>query len=149
MQQVFLRMARRDAGADPVDNVGSFLHRAAINAGLNDRANIRSVPLEDLEPVLADSPHRSPDRLHVSGEIRDWLRTALARLNPRIAQMFAMRFFEGKSNPDIALLLNTTPGILDEPNLYMHPDLRKHLSAFHSQSPSASNNRNAFFGRRL
>ena len=113
LQTVFLRMARRDAGADPVDNVGSFLHRAAINAGLDlvrARKNIRSVPLDDLEPVLADSPHRAPDRAHVSGEIRDWLRTALARLNPRIARMFAMRFFEGKSNPEIAVLLNTTPG---------------------------------------
>jgi RNA polymerase sigma factor (sigma-70 family) len=34
----------------------------------------------------------------------------VARLNPRIAQMFAMRFFEGKSNPEIAELLDTTPG---------------------------------------
>ena len=32
------------------------------------------------------------------------------RLNPRIAQMFALRFFEGKDNPEIARLLNTTPG---------------------------------------
>ena len=45
-----------------------------------------------------------------SGEIRDWLRVALARLNPRIAEMFALRFFEGKDNPEIAELLNTTPG---------------------------------------
>jgi hypothetical protein len=31
-------------------------------------------------------------------------------VNPKIAQMFAMRFFEGKDNPEIAQLLNTTPG---------------------------------------
>jgi len=74
------------------------------------RQNIRSVPLDDLEPVLAESPHRSPDRAHSSGEIRDWLRGALARLNPRIAQMFVLRFFEGKENPEIARLLDTTPG---------------------------------------
>jgi RNA polymerase sigma factor (sigma-70 family) len=63
-----------------------------------------------MEPVLADSPHRRPDRAQTSGEIRDWLRTALARLNPRIAEMFTLRFFEGKDNPEIARLLNTTPG---------------------------------------
>jgi RNA polymerase sigma factor (sigma-70 family) len=34
----------------------------------------------------------------------------MARLNPRIAQMFVLRFFEGKDNPEIARLLNTTPG---------------------------------------
>jgi RNA polymerase sigma factor (sigma-70 family) len=60
--------------------------------------------------VLAESSHRGPDRALVAGEIRDWLRIALARLNPRIAEMFALRFFEGKENPEIAALLNTTPG---------------------------------------
>ena len=67
-------------------------------------------PVTDLEPVLAEGAHRSPERLQVAGEIRDWLREALARLNPRIAEMFAMRFFEGKDNPEIAKLMNTTPG---------------------------------------
>ena len=51
-----------------------------------------------------------PERARASGEIREWLRGALARLNPRIAEMFTMRFFEGKDNPEIARLLNTTPG---------------------------------------
>ena len=64
----------------------------------------------DLEPVLAESAHQGPERRHRAVEIRDWLRGALARLNPRTAQMFALRFFEGKDNPEIARLLDTTPG---------------------------------------
>ena len=113
LQTVFLRMLKRDPAADPVDNIPSFLHRAAVNAALDlmrARQNVRNVPLDELEPVLAESSHRSPDRAQSSGEIRDWLRGALARLNPRIAQMFVLRFFEGKENPEIARLLNTTPG---------------------------------------
>jgi RNA polymerase sigma-70 factor (ECF subfamily) len=113
LQTVFLRMLKRDPAADPVDNIPSFLHRAAVNAALDlmrARRNIRNVPLDELEPVLAESAHRSPERAHGSGEIRDWLRGALARLNPRIAQMFVLRFFEGKENPEIARLLDTTPG---------------------------------------
>jgi RNA polymerase sigma-70 factor (ECF subfamily) len=93
--------------------MASFLHRAAVNAALDlmrSRQNIRNIPLDDLEPVLADAPHRSPERARSSGEIREWLRTALARLNPRIAEMFALRFFEGKENPEIARIMNTTPG---------------------------------------
>ncbi|HUP03841.1 MAG TPA: sigma-70 family RNA polymerase sigma factor [Bryobacteraceae bacterium] len=112
LQTVFLRMLRREAGAEPVDHMPSFLRRAAVNAALDlvrARQNIRNVPLDDLEPVLAESPHRGPDRAHTSAEIREWLRGALARLNPRIAQMFALRFFEGKDNPEIARLLHTTP----------------------------------------
>lgn len=113
LQTVFLRLVRREPGAEPVGNVASFLHRAAVNAALDlvrAKRNIYNIPLDDLEPVLAEGSHRSPDRLQVAGEIRDWLREALARLNPRIAEMFAMRFFEGKDNPEIARLMNTTPG---------------------------------------
>ena len=113
LQTVFLRLLKRDPGAEPVAAIGSFLHRAAVNAAVDlmrSRQNIRNIPLDELEPVLAESPHHAPDRAHSSGEIRDWLRAALARLNPRIAEMFALRFFEGKDNPEIAQLLNTTPG---------------------------------------
>jgi RNA polymerase sigma-70 factor (ECF subfamily) len=113
LQTVFLRMVKRAAGAEPVENMASFLHRAAVNAALDlvrSRQNIRSVPLDELEPVLSEPAHRNPDRIQHSGEIREWLRGALARLNPRIAEMFMLRFFDGKDNPEIARLLKTTPG---------------------------------------
>ena len=113
LQTVFLRMVKRDPGAEPVENMASFLHRSAVNAALDlvrSRHQIRNIPLDELEPVLADPPQHRPDRLHSAGETRAWLRGALARLNPRIAQMFVLRFFEGKDNPEIARLLNTTPG---------------------------------------
>ena len=113
LQTVFLRLLKRDPDADPVGNMGSFLHRSAVNAALDlmrSRQNIRNIPLDELEPVLAEPAHRGPDRAHAAGEIREWLRGALARLNPRIAEMFTLRFFEGKDNPEIARLLNTTPG---------------------------------------
>ena len=113
LQTVFLRMMKRPPGAAPVGNMASFLHRAAVNAALDlvrSRQNIRHVPLDELEPVLSEPAHRSPDRVQHSGEIREWLRGALARLNPRIAEMFMLRFFDGKDNPEIARLLKTTPG---------------------------------------
>jgi RNA polymerase sigma-70 factor (ECF subfamily) len=113
LQTVFLRMLKRDPSAEPVENIASFLHRSAVNAALDlvrARQHVRNVPLEDWEPVLAESPHRRPDRAQTSSEIRDWLRGALARMNPRIAQMFVLRFFEGKDNPEIARLLDTTTG---------------------------------------
>ena len=113
LQTVFLRMVKRDTGAEPVGNMASFLHRSAVNAALDlvrSRQNIRHIPLDELEPVLAEPAARNPERAQNSNEIRDWLRGALARLNPRIAEMFTLRFFEGKDNPEIARLLNTTPG---------------------------------------
>jgi RNA polymerase sigma-70 factor (ECF subfamily) len=38
-------------------------------------------------------------------EVRDALRRALTRLNPKWSEMFALRFFEGYTNPEIAKLL--------------------------------------------
>ena len=113
LQTVFLRMLRREAGSEPVENMTSFLRRAAVNGALDlvrARQNISDVPLDELEPVLAEPAQHRPDRAHAAGEIREWLRGALARLNPRIASMFALRFFEGKENPEIAAILETTPG---------------------------------------
>ena len=113
LQTVFLRMWKRDPERERVDNLSSFLHRSAVNAALDvvrSRQRARNVPLDDCEPVLAESAHRRPDRAHVAGEIRDWLRRALARLSAREAEIFVLRFFEGKENPEIARLLETTPG---------------------------------------
>src|SRR5579871_3933850 len=93
LQTVFLRMMKRDPGAEPVGNMASFLHRSAVNAALDlvrSRQNIRQIPLDELEPVLAEPAHRDPERARSSGEIREWLRGALARLNPRIAEMFML-----------------------------------------------------------
>ena len=113
LQTVFLRLCRREAGAEPVDHMPSYLHRAAVNAALDvvrSRQNVRNIPLDELEPVLADPAYRSPDRQQESSETRTWLRATLGRLNPRIAEMFALRFFEGKDNPEIARLMGTTTG---------------------------------------
>src|SRR5277367_3832017 len=69
LQTVFLRLLKRDSEAEPVASIGSFLHRAAVNAGVDlmrSRQNIRNIPLDDLEPVLAESSHRGPDRAHSS-----------------------------------------------------------------------------------
>jgi RNA polymerase sigma-70 factor (ECF subfamily) len=110
LQTVFMRLLKRDPAAEPVGNMASFLHRSAVNAALDvvrSRQNIRNVPLDELEPVLAEPAHRSPERAHSANEIQEWLRGALARLNPKIAQMFSLRFFEGRDNPEIARMLNT------------------------------------------
>src|ERR1041384_3724956 len=75
LQTVFLRMLKRDAAAEPVGNMASFLHRSAVNAALDlmrTRQNIRNIPLDELEPILAEPAFRSPERARASGEIRDW-----------------------------------------------------------------------------
>jgi RNA polymerase sigma-70 factor (ECF subfamily) len=103
LQTVFLRMLRRDQAAGALERQESYFRRAAINVALDVvRAgkDSRNVPLDDVPPD--DLSHRrEPD----SRELRECLRRALARLNPREAEIFALRFFEDLSNQEIAKVL--------------------------------------------
>ncbi len=97
LQAVFLRLLRRDRSAEPLENPESYLRRAAINASLDvirSRQESASVPLEESPPGPSDQR-----------ELRDGLRRALATLNGRSAELFALRFFEGYSNPEIARMV--------------------------------------------
>ncbi len=98
LQAVFLRLLRRDRSAEPLDNPESYLRRAAINSALDlvrARQESATVPLDD------SPPGREDER-----ELRDSLRRALASLSPRAAEIFALRFFEGHTNPEIARMLS-------------------------------------------
>lgn len=110
LQTVFLRLVRRTGEAEAVEHISSYLYRAAVNAALDlmrSRHADSGVPLEDL-PVASSLP--APDRVLASGELRNWLRETVARLSPRAAEMFALRFYEGLDNPAIARILGTTEG---------------------------------------
>ncbi|HLJ14343.1 MAG TPA: sigma-70 family RNA polymerase sigma factor [Bryobacteraceae bacterium] len=96
LQTVFLRLSGRSASALPVDNPESYLRRAAVNGALDivrARQSAAGVPLEDLPSSIA-----CPDLR----ELRAALRQALAKLSPRAAEIFALRFFEGFTNRQIA-----------------------------------------------
>ena len=111
LQTVFMRMLRRAPDADAVGNMESYLRRAAVNAALDlirSRQAAQQVPLEDVAPTLSEKSSLAPDRVHKSAEIRQWLRAAVGRLSPRAAEIFVLRFFEGKDNPEIAAELGTT-----------------------------------------
>jgi RNA polymerase sigma-70 factor, ECF subfamily len=97
LQQVFLRLVRRGPTAEPLENQESYLRRAAVNASVDVirlRQNAPNVPLNEAIAASNDS-----------GELRYALRRALATLNPRAAEVFALRFFEGYANPEIARIV--------------------------------------------
>jgi len=108
LQTVFLRLARRESGELPVDNLSSYLYRAGVNAALDllrVRRGTASVAIEDAEGLLPAALSGSPDRTEEARELRAWLRRALARLRPRAAEVFTLRYLEGQDNHDIARML--------------------------------------------
>lgn len=102
LQTVFLRLLRRGRNSVPLENSEGYLRRAAINAALDvirSRQADRTVPIPD-ESLMPSTPARAD-----SFGLRQALSRAMAQLKPRPAEIFALRFLEGLSNPQIAHLL--------------------------------------------
>ena len=98
LQTVFLRLLKRDS-VDQIDNAESYLRRSAVNAALDIvRARQADNTLE-LERTPASG---SCTELR---DLRDTLRRALTKLPERTAEMFALRFFEGYTNPEVAKIM--------------------------------------------
>ncbi len=111
LQTVFLRLARREGGSPLSDSLAGYLHRAAVNAALDvvrSRKSARSTALESVEPSLPAAVDDDPGERQQVHELRDRLREALSRLNPKAAEIFALRYFEGYGNHEIAKMLGTS-----------------------------------------
>jgi RNA polymerase sigma-70 factor, ECF subfamily len=111
LQTVFLRLVRQEHPSE-VGNLAAYLHRSAVNASLDllrRRRDARTSSLDDDDnPVEVASANTAGP----SVEIRDWLRQALGRLNPRWAEMFVLRFIEDYNNREIARMMNTSPAVV-------------------------------------
>ena len=113
LQTVFLRLAR---GPQPsvLENPEGYFARAAINASLDllrSRKRSKTVAVDDIDdqqPVTAFAIGQNPETRHEDRELRRLIRAAVSRLGPTSAQMFALRYFEGHSNGEIARLMETS-----------------------------------------
>ncbi|MDX1390473.1 MAG: RNA polymerase sigma factor [Acidobacteriota bacterium] len=111
LQTVFMRLARRRGETPLSDRPESYLHRAAINAGLDvlrARDSARSSPLDDVQDQLAEAGERSPHEAHLARELKERIRAVLATMSPKTAEVFALRYFEGYGNHEIAELLGSS-----------------------------------------
>jgi RNA polymerase sigma-70 factor (ECF subfamily) len=95
LQTVFMRLVRRTPDAPPMGNVAAYLHRAAVNAALD--------LVRDRQDAPADSRQQAR-------ELRDCIRRAIGRLAPRTGEVFALHYFEGYSNAQIAEMLDLSAG---------------------------------------
>ena len=114
LQTLFLRLART-ADIDLSPNPGAYLHRAAVNAALDlirSRARSRSVSIEAAPVEKITSGERRPDDRQIDRELAGAIRAAVSRLNPRAAELFALKYFEGYDNREIADLLGMSPMVV-------------------------------------
>jgi RNA polymerase sigma-70 factor (ECF subfamily) len=112
LQSVFMRLLSRRADSVVLENVPAYLQRSAVNAALDlvrARHDGKHLSIDEHAPHLAASGDAAPDRQQEAREMRELVRRAIANLAPRTAEIFAMHYFEGYSNPQIAEMLDLTP----------------------------------------
>lgn len=96
LQTVFLRLLRQQE--PDMRQPESYLRRAAINVSLDvlrDRGHHAELP--EQTPAAASTD-----------DLRHSLGQALAHLDPKHAEMFILRYFEGHSNAEIAAALGVS-----------------------------------------
>jgi RNA polymerase sigma-70 factor, ECF subfamily len=115
LQTVFLRIARGQQAAESAENAEAYFSRAAINASLDlirSRKRSRAVAIDDVvntASVSAFVSKQNPETHQEDRELRNLIRDAVAKLGATAGQMFALRYFEGFGNADIAEIMNTSP----------------------------------------
>src|SRR5436305_11990475 len=88
-QGLFMRLASAER---PIDNIGCYLHRAAINGALDllrRRKTAATEPLEQAAHIASVEWQSSPESSVASRQLGDALRIAISELAPRAAEMFA------------------------------------------------------------
>ena len=131
-QSVFLRLARGTVDPGQIANLQGYLHRSAVNAALDlirSRGHREDVPVETADEFQGNSS-LSPERALSSLEIKNWLRRELAKLNPRAAEMFVLRYLEGLDNPEIARTMNTSQAVVAVTLHRTRSRLKKSLRGF-------------------
>ncbi|MEI9813779.1 MAG: sigma-70 family RNA polymerase sigma factor [Acidobacteriota bacterium] len=101
LHTVFLRLLKQGEAAQ-LNNPEGYLRRAAVNAAL-DVVRMRRGADVDLDRM----PSRGRgvmDQLQ-NDDLKRQIRTALAELPERTAEVFVLRHFEGHKNPEIARML--------------------------------------------
>lgn len=118
VQDSFLRAHKQLARFDDRASFGTWLYRIAVNCSLDlvrsrKRRNELVVPADsEMDDPTLSLPSRdpSPDRIAMSGEVRDRVSDALTELSASERTAFVLRHFEGMCIEDVSRALGCQPG---------------------------------------
>jgi RNA polymerase sigma-70 factor (ECF subfamily) len=139
LQTVFLRLARGQESPAVATNPEAYMTRAAINASLDllrSRKRAGTVAMDDVEnsgELAAFVSRRNPETHQEDRELRELIREAVSRLGATAAQMFALRYFEGCDNGEIARVMGTSALVVGVTLHRARARLRKEIGSYLQQ----------------
>jgi RNA polymerase sigma-70 factor (ECF subfamily) len=113
VQESFLRAWRQLGRFDERASFGTWLYRIATNCSLDlMRGRKRRPAVSDEEdPVLAlPSGDPTPERVAMSGQVRERVAEAMDELSDSERTAFVLRHFEGMGMEDVGRVLGCQPG---------------------------------------
>ena len=118
VQDSFLRAYKQLARFDERASFGTWLYRIAVNCALDlvrsrKRRNELVAPADSEmdDPILALPSHDpAPDRIAMSGEVRQRVAEAMTELSASERTAFVLRHFEGMCIEDVGRVLGCQPG---------------------------------------
>jgi RNA polymerase sigma-70 factor (ECF subfamily) len=120
VQDSFLRAYKQLARFDERASFGTWLYRIAVNCSLDlvrsrKRRNELAAPansgVDDPDPTLTlPSGDPAPDRIAMSGEVRDRVAEAMTELSASERTAFVLRHFEGMCIEEVSRVLGCQPG---------------------------------------
>lgn len=134
LQTIFVRLTPNWSQRDLSPNPRAYLYRAAINASLDlvrrrKRANSVSLDVVDFDQSAMLSV-ASPEDNQADTELRELVRQAVAKLEGRTAAAFALRYFEGYDNPQIAEVLGMSQMVVAVTLHRARTRLRKEIGSY-------------------
>jgi RNA polymerase sigma-70 factor, ECF subfamily len=136
LQTIFLRLVRRKADA-VLGSEESYFRRAAVNASLDvlrARKADASVPLMDTPAGPGPADRR---------EVQECLRQSFARLSPRAAEIFALRYLEDFSSAQIAEMLDMSQILVAVTLHRTRRRLQKEIRSYWHGKPSGGSHERA------
>lgn len=135
LQTIFLKLTPNNRSlGDLSPNPRGYLYRAAVNGSvdlLRKRTRANSVSLDVLD--FNQSPKNavsSPEDNFADVELRELIRQAVSKLEGRAATAFALRYFEGYDNSQIAEVLGTSQLVVAVTLHRARTRLRKEIGSY-------------------
>jgi len=136
LQTVFLRLARGPESPAIGPNPQAYFTRAAINASLDllrSRKRANAVGIDDVEnraSLSAFVSKQNPETHQQDRELRKLVCDAVSKLGPTAGQMFALRYFEGFDNGEIAQVMGTSALVVGVTLHRARARLRKEIGSY-------------------
>jgi RNA polymerase sigma-70 factor (ECF subfamily) len=106
LQTIFLRLLRREFPPDLGRNPVAYLYRAAVNLSLD------TIKIRGRQPQRTDDPEyveaRASDKPSFDDDVHRRLYEAIAKLNPKAAEILILRYVHNVSDAKIAEMLGVS-----------------------------------------